>query len=136
MAAQNGHEPAPARAGKPELEAMLRNAGGAAVVPPGDPERMRRVAELVGQSIRSSCAESGRTVMALVADAEKILAAIRGDAEVFVASLEEIGDAHATRLDAALAAFNTVTETIAGERKRMAALLAIETGGARTTVEQ
>src|SRR5262245_52612183 len=70
--------------------------------PPNNPQRIERVAELTGASIRRTCTDAGRAVIELVDQADAIVRKLRDDADAFVQSLDEIGDAHAGRIEKAL----------------------------------
>ena len=55
--------------------------------PPNNPQRIQRVAELTGVSIRRTCADAGRAVIELVDQADAVVRQLRDDANVFVQSL-------------------------------------------------
>src|SRR3979409_1559289 len=67
--------------------------------PPNNPQRIQRVAELTGVSIRRTCADAGRAVIELVDQADAVVRQLRDDANAFVQSLDEIGNAHAARVE-------------------------------------
>jgi hypothetical protein len=90
--------------------------------PPSNPQRIQRVAELTGASIRRTCADAGRVVIELVDQAEAVVTQLRGDADAFVQSLDDIGNAHAARIERALIHLRGLVETIGVERRRIAAL--------------
>ena len=69
--------------------------------PPGNPRRIQRLADLTGASIRRTCADAGRAVIELVDQADAVVAQLRNDANGFVQSLDEIGNAHAARIERA-----------------------------------
>ena len=90
--------------------------------PPNNPQRIERVAESTGASIRRTCTDAGRAVIELVDQADAIVRKLRDDADAFVQSLDEIGDAHAGRIERALSNLRELVETIGAERRRMVAL--------------
>jgi len=90
--------------------------------PPGNPQRIQRLAELTGASIRRTCADAGRAVVELVDQADAVVAQLRDDANGFVQSLDEIGNAHAARIERALTHLRGLVETISAERRRIVAL--------------
>jgi hypothetical protein len=90
--------------------------------PPGNPRRIQRLAELTGASIRRTCADAGRAVIELVDQADAVVAQLRNDANGFVQSLDEIGNAHAARIERALTHLRGLVETIGTERRRIVAL--------------
>jgi ABC-type transporter Mla subunit MlaD len=90
--------------------------------PSNNPQRIQRVAELTGASIRRTCADAGRAVIALVDQADAVVRQLRDDANAFVQSLDEIGNAHAARIERALTHLRGLVETIGAERRRMVAL--------------
>jgi ABC-type transporter Mla subunit MlaD len=90
--------------------------------PPSNPQRIQRLAELTGASIRRTCADAGRAVVELVDQADAVVAQLRDDANGFVQSLDEIGNAHAARIERALTHLRGLVETISAERRRIVAL--------------
>jgi hypothetical protein len=90
--------------------------------PPNNPQRIQRVAELTGISIRRTCADAGRAIIELVDQADAVVKQLRDDANAFVQSLDEIGNAHAARIERALTHLRGLVETIGAERQRMAVL--------------
>ncbi len=90
--------------------------------PPGNSRRIQRLAELTGTSIRRTCADAGRAVIELVDQADAVMAQLRNDANGFVQSLDEIGNAHAARIERALTHLRGLVETIGTERRRILAL--------------
>jgi len=92
--------------------------------PPNNPQRIQRVAELTGASIRRTCADAGRALVELVDQADVVVAQLRHDANAFVQSLDEIGNAHAARIEKALTHLRGLVETIGAERRRIVALAA------------
>jgi hypothetical protein len=66
--------------------------------PPNNPQRIQRVAELTGASIRRTCTDAGRAVIELVDQADAVVRQLRNDANAFVQSLDDIGNAHAARV--------------------------------------
>jgi hypothetical protein len=90
--------------------------------PPNNPQRIQRVAELTGASIRRTCADAGRAVIQLVDQAEAVVRQLREDANAFVESLEGIGNAHAARIERALNHLRGLVETVSAERRRILAL--------------
>ena len=52
--------------------------------PPNNPQRIQRVAELTGASIRRTCADAGRALVELVDQADVVVAQLRHDANAFV----------------------------------------------------
>ena len=90
--------------------------------PPNNPQRIQRVAELMGTSIRRTCTDAGRAVIELVDQADAVVRQLRDDANAFVQSLDEIGNAHAARVERALTHLRGLVETIGAERQRMAVL--------------
>jgi hypothetical protein len=98
--------------------------------PPNNPQRIQRVAELTGASIRRTCADAGRAVIELIDQADAVIRQLRNDANAFVQSLDEIGNAHAARTERALTHLRGLVETIGAERRRMVALADThQTGG-------
>jgi hypothetical protein len=89
---------------------------------PGNPQRIQRLAELTGASIRRTCTEAGRAVIELVDQVDAVVAQLRDDANGFVQSLGEIGNAHAARIERALTHLRGLVETIGAERRRIVAL--------------
>ena len=79
--------------------------------PPNNPQRIQRVAELTGTSIRRTCADAGRAIIELVDQADAVVRQLRDDANVFVQSLDEIGNAHAARIERALTLSLSETNT-------------------------
>src|SRR5262245_16548833 len=90
--------------------------------PPNNLQRIQRVAELTGASIRLTCADAGRALVELVDQADVVVAQLRHDANAFVQSLDEIGNAHAARIEKALTHLRGLIETIGAERRRIVAL--------------
>jgi hypothetical protein len=90
--------------------------------PLSNPRRIQRLAELTGTSIRRTCADAGRAVIELVDQADAVVAQLRDDANGFVQSLDEIGNAHAARIERALTHLRGLVETIGNERRRIVAL--------------
>jgi hypothetical protein len=90
--------------------------------PPNNPQRIQRVAELTGASIRRTCTDAGRAVIELVDQADAVVRQLRNDANAFVQSLDDIGNAHAARIERALTHLRGLVETIGAERQRMASL--------------
>jgi hypothetical protein len=90
--------------------------------PPNNPQRIQRVAELTGASIRRTCADAGRAVIELVDQAEAVVRQLREDANAFVESLDGIGNAHAARIERALSHLRGLVETVSAERRRILAL--------------
>jgi hypothetical protein len=90
--------------------------------PPNSPHRIQRVAELTGASIRRTCADAGRAVIELIDQADAMVRRLREGANAFVQSLDEIGNAHAARIERALTHLRGLVETIGAERRRMIAL--------------
>lgn len=90
--------------------------------PPGSPQRIQRLAELTGASIRRTCADAGRAVIELVDQADAVVTKLREDANGFVQSLDEIGNAHAARIERALTYLRDLVETIGTERRRIVGL--------------
>ena len=64
----------------------------------------------------------GRAVIELIDQADAVVRQLRDDANAFVQSLDEIGNAHAARIERALTHLRGLVETIGAERQRMAAL--------------
>jgi hypothetical protein len=91
--------------------------------PPGHPRRIDQIAALTGQSIRQACENTGNTVMSLIAEAEGQLATLRHDAEQFVRTLQEVGHAHASRIETALASIRDVMTGISAERERVKTMI-------------
>lgn len=90
--------------------------------PRGSPQRIQRLAELTGASIRRTCTDAGCAVIELVDQADAVVAQLRDDANGFVQSLDEIGNAHAARIERALTYLRGLVETISAERRRIVAL--------------
>jgi hypothetical protein len=63
-----------------------------------------------------------RAVIELVDQADAVVRQLRDDANAFVQSLDEIGNAHAARVERALTHLRGLVETIGAERQRMAVL--------------
>jgi ABC-type transporter Mla subunit MlaD len=98
--------------------------------PPNNPQRIQRVAELAGASIRRTCAEAGRAVIELVDQAEAVVRQLREDANAFVESLDGISNAHAARIERALTHLRGLVETVGAERRRILALADTHQGAA------
>jgi hypothetical protein len=90
--------------------------------PPNNPQRIQRVAELTGASIRRTCTDAGRAVIELVDQADAVVRQLRNDANAFVQSLDDIGNAHAAQIERALTHLRGLVETIGAERQRMSIL--------------
>jgi hypothetical protein len=90
--------------------------------PPNNPQRIQRVAELTGASIRRTCADAGPAAIELVDQAEAVVRQLREDANAFVESLDGIGNANAARIERALSHLRGLVETVGAERRRILSL--------------
>jgi hypothetical protein len=67
--------------------------------PPNNPQRIQRGAELTGVSIRRAFTDAGRAIIELVDQADAVVRQLRDDANALVQPLDEIGNAHAARIE-------------------------------------
>lgn len=86
--------------------------------------RLQETARLTGDSIRAAVQHVATNIMALVTDAEKEVSKLRLDAEDFCASLTDIGEAHAARIEEALGDLHHTMTLIREERQRVSMLTA------------
>ncbi len=111
---------------RPVTAEILRNVEVAATTQsPTDADLAQRTADLVGETIRRACKATSKSIRDLVAQAEEQVAAMKKDAETFIQSLEEIGDAHASRIESALNGLKSISAAIAEQRAGASALAAV-----------
>jgi Tfp pilus tip-associated adhesin PilY1 len=86
-----------------------------------EPQEMRLevLEKLTGDSIRMAVQHVTAHIRALVEEAKQEVAQLDSDAEGFISSLENIGNAHATRMEKALEHLRTIKDTVLRERDRV-----------------
>jgi hypothetical protein len=101
--------------------------------PPTDPERMKRIAELSGATIRQACAQASKAVLDLIVSAEQEVEAIALQAKTdlgaarerwtrFDKDVNEIGDFHASQIEDVLTQLQSVHLITAAVRTRVTEL--------------
>ena len=97
--------------------------------PPGDADRIQQTADLVGETIRVAVKATSKSIRDLLAEARAQLDAIEHDAETFIESMEEIGHAHAARIEGALIGLKNVSSAIAEQKSAVVKLALVKPNG-------
>jgi hypothetical protein len=95
--------------------------------PPGHPDRATQIAKLTAEGIRSTCADTGKTIMHLVTDIEEQVAKIRQEAETFTHDLNRIGNNHADRIENVLGGLRDIMKAMLTERERVTTMMDVVT---------
>jgi hypothetical protein len=94
-----------------------RSSGGFA--PMSDPERMKMVGQLAGQTIREAYGATALRIQEASNEVIRLVAAIAADGEDFVAKLKQIGEEHAARVEGAIGHLHGMMLTFSTERERL-----------------
>ena len=87
--------------------------------PRTEPERMKRMGEVMGEGIRQAFKDAGRSILKMVEEAEKEIAQARADAELTVKDADEAGTEHAEHFEGILGHARAIAEMAAAVRAKL-----------------